>query len=547
MMPRFLRMVALVLPITAILQLSTAVADYRLADLDLEDPYSLPVSSEAAHSKPTAILLKGGTIIAYDDKKKDLDIIRGGDILIVNDRIQQIGKSITKFPSGTEVVNVTGSIISPGFVNTHRHSWQHVLQTLAPDLDGLGDYLYKWSSLGKWTPNFTAEDIYRSTRMAMAAAVDGGVTTVLDHAHALLSPGHATGMLKAHIESGARVWYAHSPMPTVRKDKYDFDWTAMDTKHGWQWKQLRELAEKGPWADGRVQLALAWEYGRNTEEAKFGFHLAKELNLTAMTMHDCGWPLQPTGYKAKPIYQLNEWNLLNSSFPIVFSHGNIIDGADLALLRETNQFASITPESEHHFSLSQLFTPRFMGQGSLGTDTAFTYSSDMVSQMRLQLQSTRKTLANPVHYNSRYTNNTAMTVNQVFLLATRNGGLALRRPDLGVIKVGAKADLVVYSSNNPQFSVFYDPVAAVVLHSSIRDIQHVMVDGRWIKKNYELVGLNWPKLQGDLEKSARKLQDIINDFSKDWGKIRAEFFKMSGYTEDMFQNIERVSVEPSVL
>jgi cytosine/adenosine deaminase-related metal-dependent hydrolase len=45
--------------------------------------------------------------------------------------------------------------------------------------------------------------------------------------------------------------------------------------------------------------------------------------------------------------------------------------------------------------------------------------------------------------------NNPMTANQAFLLATRNGGLALRRGDLGVIKVGAKADLVVFDGLSP--------------------------------------------------------------------------------------------------
>jgi cytosine/adenosine deaminase-related metal-dependent hydrolase len=42
-----------------------------------------------------------------------------------------------------------------------------------------------------------------------------------------------------------------------------------------------------------------------------------------------------------------------------------------------------------------------------------------------------------------------MSVNQAFLLATRNGGLALKRPDLGVIAPGAKADIVVFKGDYP--------------------------------------------------------------------------------------------------
>ncbi|KAF9898977.1 hypothetical protein EC991_009827 [Linnemannia zychae] len=536
----------LIVVAAAIAQVSSAVADSRPVEFNPADPYSLPVGDSASRPKPVAILLKGGTIIAYDDKKKDLDIIRDGDILIIDDRIKAVGKSIKDIPSGAEIVDVKGSIITPGFIDTHRHSWQHVMQTMAPNI-GLGDYLYKYSPLSKWSPSITAEDIYVSTRMALAASLDGGVTSMLDHGHVVLSPTHDTKMLKAQIESGARVWHAYSPMPFVKSEKYELDWSGMENKNSWQWKQLRQLAKKAPWADGRVQLGLAWDNGRSAEEARYGFQLAQDLNLTAVTLHDVGFPLQPSGYTSKSIYQIGEWGFLNSTYPIIFSHGTVVDGADLELLRKHNHFVSITPESEHHFAHGQLFTHRFMGQSSMGTDTSLTYSSDMVTQMRLQLQSTRNMLSRPVHFNSRFTNNTAMTTNQVFLMATRNGGLSMHRPDLGVIMAGAKADLVVFSSDNPSFSAFYDPVAAVVLHSSIRDMQHVMVDGRWVKKDYKLVGLNWPKLKSDFEKSARRIQKIIVKAAEDWAPVRAGFFEITGNNEDRYQAVEVVDVTPSVL
>ncbi|KAG0343409.1 hypothetical protein BG004_005339 [Podila humilis] len=532
----------------AVAQVSSAAAipDSLAEELKLADPYSLPVSTTTSAVRPSATLLKGGTIIAYDDKKKDLDIIRGGDILIVNDRIKAVGQSIKDIPSDAEIVDVSGSIITPGFVDTHRHNWQHVMQTMAPNI-GLGDYMYKYGAMGKWTPSMTAEDVYVSTRMSLAASLDGGVTSMLDHGHAVFSPAHDEKMLRAQIESGARVWHAYTPMPVVKKEKYELDWSGMETKNSWQWKQLRDLAKKAPYADGRVQLGLAWDSGRNAEEAKFGFQIAQDLKLAAVTIHDVGSPLQSFGYASKAVYQISEWGFLNSTYPVIFSHGTLVDGADLELLRKYNHFVSVTPESEHHFSHGQLFTHRFMGQSSMGTDTSITYSSDMVTQMRLQLQSTRNVLSRPVHYNSRFVNNTAMTVNQVFLMATRNGGLSMRRPDLGVIMPGAKADLVVFSSDNPSFSAFYDPVAAVVLHSSIRDMQHVMVDGRWVKKDYKLVGLNWPKLKADFEKSARRIQKVLVEIAKDWGSVRAGYFAMTGDKEENYQNVEVVDVTPSVV
>ena len=91
--------------------------------------------------------------------------------------------------------------------------------------------------------------------------------------------------------------------------------------------------------------------------------------------------------------------------------------------------------------------------------------------------------------------NSPQSVVQAFLLATRHGGFALRRDDLGVISVGAKADIVVWNGNNsPALLGWNDPVAAVLLHASVGDIEHVIVDGKWKKKDFRLVVDDYPGL-----------------------------------------------------
>ncbi|KAF9300959.1 hypothetical protein BGZ74_007300 [Mortierella antarctica] len=276
-------------------------------------------------------------------------LIRDGSLLIVNDRITAIGKDIGDVPAGTEIVDVAGGIITPGFVDTHKHSWQHLYQTMEPDIT-LGEYVWKYSSTAKITMHLDVQDVYSSTKMSLMDSLNGGVTSILDHGHATFTPKHIEGMMNATIESGARVWQAYTvtPVQSRKEDKFKLDYTGMN-RNGWRWKQLQALAKQAPWADGRVQLGLAWESGRTVQEARYGFE-------------------QASGYMAKPIYQLNEWGFLNSTYPIVFSHGTLVDGGDLSLLRKNNHFVSVTPESEHHFAHSQLFAHRVLTQGALGTD-----------------------------------------------------------------------------------------------------------------------------------------------------------------------------------
>lgn len=104
--------------------------------------------------------------------------------------------------------------------------------------------------------------------------------------------------------------------------------------------------------------------------------------------------------------------------------------------------------------------------------------------------------------------NNLMSVHQAFLLATRHGGLALWRRDVGVLAVGAKADLVVWDGSSPSLLGWVDPVAAVVLHANVGDIEHVVVYGKFKKCDRRLVIDDCAGVRKRFLRSARKIQQV---------------------------------------
>ena len=104
-----------------------------------------------------------------------------------------------------------------------------------------------------------------------------------------------------------------------------------------------------------------------------------------------------------------------------------------------------------------------------------------------------------------------MSVNQAFVLATYNGARAFHREDLGIIAPGAKADIVVFRGDSPNMLGWRDPVAAVILHSNVGDVEHVLIDGDFVKRDGKLIGSDIEDVQRRFLNSAERIQRIYEE------------------------------------
>ncbi len=131
-----------------------------------------------------------------------------------------------------------------------------------------------------------------------------------------------------------------------------------------------------------------------------------------------------------------------------------------------------------------------------------------------------------------------MQVEQAFLLATQAGGQALRRPDLGVIAKGAKADLCFIDGGSPSLLGWHDPVAAVILHANVGDISDVLVNGEFVKRNGKLTAPGYEDVKERFLKSAKKLQKVWIEMGPPEVKPGDKFFDYLEYGE-----VEKVVTE----
>src|SRR4029450_8609928 len=99
------------------------------------------------------ILLKGATVLSVDPSIGDLT---AGDVLIDGDSIAGVEASID---ADAEVVDCTGRIVIPGFVDTPRHTGEPAIRNCAPNAT-LDDYFV--DVLDTFAPLYRAEDVYAS-------------------------------------------------------------------------------------------------------------------------------------------------------------------------------------------------------------------------------------------------------------------------------------------------------------------------------------------------------------------------------------------------
>ena len=80
------------------------------------------------------ILIKNAIVLTQDPSIGELP---RADVLVEGDRIAAVGPDLAA--DDAEVIDATGDIVIPGFIDTHRHTWETSIRTCAPDYT-LGAY-----------------------------------------------------------------------------------------------------------------------------------------------------------------------------------------------------------------------------------------------------------------------------------------------------------------------------------------------------------------------------------------------------------------------
>jgi len=150
---------------------------------------------------------------------------------------------------------------------------------------------------------------------------------------------------------------------------------------------------------------------------------------------------------------------------------------------------------------------------SLSMDTSVWWSGDLFTAMRTTLGADRSREHLEAHARGETVTHAALRAEHVVDMATRGGARALgREADLGSVEVGKKADLVlVRNEHSPVSFPILHPHGQVAFQAQRGDVEAVLVDGRVVKRDHRLVGV-------DLAAARRAVEETVDHLRGELGE-----------------------------
>jgi cytosine/adenosine deaminase-related metal-dependent hydrolase len=427
------------------------------------------------------ILIKNGIVLSQDPAIGELP---RADVLVEDDVIADVRPDIAA--GGAKVIDADGDIVIPGFVDTHRHTWETSIRTSAPDYT-LGAYF--GAILDKFAPNYRAEDVHAANLWGALECINAGITTLVDWSHIMNTADHADAAVKGLEESGIRSVFAFGfPNTSIQAWWFGPDWAgSVERINGDEARRIRKVLSDDR---GLITMALATR-GTNfckPEVVQYEWELAKELGVN-ITVHVA---MDRFGYTKMQLRGLKDMGLLYPNTTYIHS-SHLLDD-EWQLVADSGGNVSLAPQIEMQMGhgWAPAATAAKMGIPiGLSSDVATTASSDQFTQMHAVFASERAR-RHQVAWDEELDGNTPtpdlITARDVLRWATIDGAkVAGVAAWSGSITPGKKADLVLIDTKAVNVSPVIDAVGAVVCAADISNVRTVLVNGKVLKDDFKLV------------------------------------------------------------
>jgi 5-methylthioadenosine/S-adenosylhomocysteine deaminase len=402
-------------------------------------------------------------------------------------------------------------VVLPGFVNTHAHLQQYFRGVY----ELIGDF---------YTVNLPLEGYRRPEDMkwlgsaSCAELIHGGSTT------SMIIYTYPDGFAKSVVNAGNRVVLATDieevDLIRLMEGVYDY----IPEKGESAYRRAVDLYEK--WhggADGRITTIMAPKaadlvrpeiYVRCKEYAdEKGVGVTTHLSQSWREVRQVDML-----YGKTPPEYLNDLGVLDDKF--TGAHCTYATDSDLQVIAQTGMGIL------HCRAVTNPLL-RWLDSGipvSLGTDD---YFHDMLQLLRENIAGQR-VRARAVGGAEGMLSGNRLTARPTFYelleLATRKGAETLGiDSEVGSLEPGKKADVITFDMVNPYLTPTKDPLTSIVLYGVSSDIDTVIVDGNFLKRDGHLVTI---ELREALIEAQGRVDEIIERFFEDYPGQRGNWEKM---------------------
>ena len=483
-------------------------------------------------------VLRGGAVMTMDPTKNPKDPVGGfaqADVLIEGNTILDVGPNLTG--GGAAVIDVSGRIVMPGFIDTHHHQFETALRSfladgvLINDSSGSpsGTTTYYEYILNKFAPVYRPQDVYINELFGGLSQLDDGVTTVHDVSQISHSPAHSDAAIQALIDTGRRAAFGYFESAGnfgagVPGNLYPLDATRIYN----QWFAPNNLSK-----NGLVHMIMGGEVylGDATTDKSWTIGRGLGLQIAAHILSPFG--ITPTLDKlAQGIGGLGKIGIGPDNLFIHMTGQSDMGwkavqkaGAQVSIAFpiEMNMRHGIPPiikMQQLAMAAGKPFEP------SLSVDVECTMTADFFTQMRVAMNlqrmvanqlileqntTTKIETANDSFYRKqrqsvancqRIHQPPLLTTRDVLRYATMNGAKALRLDSkVGSLTKGKEADIIILDATALNVAPLNQVPGAVVSLMDRTNVETVIVAGKVRKWKGQLLDVNLDKLRSQLEAS----------------------------------------------
>jgi 5-methylthioadenosine/S-adenosylhomocysteine deaminase len=414
------------------------------------------------------LLIKNVTVVTMDAENRILT----GDVLIADGRIAAFNAA-TK---ADEVIDATGRVLLPGFVQTHIHLCQTLFRGAADDL-ALIDWLKQriWPMEAAHTP----ESLRLSAQLGIAELIRGGTTCALT----METVNHTDEVFRVVEESGFRATVGKCLMDAgadVPKALHEETDAAIV-------ESVRLIERWDGAANGRIRACFAPRFAvsctrelleqvaRLSRERRVLVHTHASENRDEIALVE-----QNTGLR-----NISYLNAVGLAAPhVVLAHCIWLDDSELQILQQTETKVAHCPSSNLKLGSGIAQVAEMLERGisvSLGADGAPCNNRlEMFTEMRTAalLQKARR-------------GPQAIPALTALRMATIEGAKAIGlESETGSIELGKKADLTLLNLNQLHSMPQPDLISTIVYSAQASDVETVLIDGQVVLRKGQLTTLN---------------------------------------------------------